>query len=285
MKVGIVGLGLIGGSLARALKASGAEVYGYDVQPLTLQFVQMQGSCDEVLDEKNVHDCDYIFLAVPPHAAEEWLKKHAVGIGSQEKQPVIMDCCGVKRRICKIGFGLEETAGITFVSTHPMAGREDWGFKNSEEDLFEGAVCAVVPSDRDRNNLDLMTEVKHVLRMAGFSRFSVMTPEEHDEVIAFTSQLSHLVSSSFVKCDDGIREEAEVAGGSFRDMTRVAFLNENVWADLFLENRDNLLSKLDLLIGELQKYRNALENSDRKELTDLLAEGREEKEFLAEKAQ
>ncbi|MCH3953698.1 MAG: prephenate dehydrogenase [Eubacterium sp.] len=285
MKVGIVGLGLIGGSLARALKASGAEVYGYDVQPLTLQFVQMQGSCDEVLDENNVNECDYIFLAIPPKAAEDWLKDHAEKIGKREKQPVIMDCCGVKRSICKIGFELEKTAGITFVSTHPMAGRENWGFKNSEEDMFEGAVCAVIPSDRDRNNLDLMGEVKDVLRKAGFSRFSVMTPDEHDEVIAFTSQLSHLVSSSFVKCDDGIREEAEVAGGSFRDMTRVAFLNEHVWADLFLENRDNLLDKLNLLIGELQKYREALENNDRDELTDLLAEGREEKEILAANAQ
>ena len=285
MKVGIVGLGLIGGSLARALKASGAEVYGYDVQPLTLQFVQMQGSCDGVLGEDNVQDCDCIFLAIPPRVAEEWLNSHAEKIGKKEKQPIIMDCCGVKRRICEIGFGLEKTAGITFVSTHPMAGRETWGFKNSEETLFDGAVCAVVPSDRDRNNLDLMTEVKHILRMAGFSRFSVMTPEEHDEVIAFTSQLSHLVSSSFVKCDDGIREEAEVAGGSFRDMTRVAFLNEHIWTDLFMENRDNLLSKLNLLIDELQKYKEALENGDRSKLTDLLAEGREEREHLAEIAQ
>ncbi len=285
MKVGIVGLGLIGGSLARALKASGAKVYGYDVQPLTLQFVQMQGSCDEVLTEGSVADCDFVFLAIPPRAAEQWLMDHAKTIGSLDKQPIIMDCCGVKRRLCEIGFRLEETEGITFVSTHPMAGSEAWGFKYSEEDMFAGAVCAVVPSSRDRNNLRLMTRVKDVLKMAGFSRFSVMTPEEHDEVIAFTSQLSHLVSSSFVKCDSGIREEAGVAGGSFSDMTRVAYLNENVWTDLLMENRDNVLDKLDKLMGELQKYRNALAKGDTQELNDLLAEGREEKEFLVEAAQ
>lgn len=280
MKVGIVGLGLIGGSLARALKASGAEVYGYDTQPLTLQFVQMQGSCDEVLEKRNMAECDAVFLAIPPRSAEEWLLENADEIAGMGHSPVIMDCCGVKRKICEIGFRLEEEKNITFISTHPMAGKETWGFKNSEESMFENAVCAVVPSEKDRNNLVLMGRVKAILKAAGFSRFTVMTPDEHDKVIAFTSHLSHLVSNAFVKCDDGVSEHAEVAGGSFRDMTRVAYLNENVWSDLFLENRDHLTEKLDQLILELSRFRSALGHSDSEQLTALLAEGREEKERL-----
>lgn len=284
MKAGIIGLGLIGGSMARALKASGTEILGYDTEMRTLQFAQMLGCCDDVLTEKNMGECDCLFLAIPPHAAEDWLTEHAEKIGRQKNQPLIMDCCGVKRQICELGFRLEETEGIRFVSIHPMAGRETWGLRNSDKDLFNGALCAIIPNKPDRNDPALMASVKKILQIAGFTRFTVMTPEEHDKVIALTSQLSHVVSSSFVKCDDGIREEAVTAGGSFRDMTRVAYLNEHIWSELFLENRDNLLSRLDLFIGELEKYRVALASSDRNELTGLLAKGREEKEFLTSMA-
>lgn len=283
MVIGIVGLGLIGGSLAKAFIAAGARVMGYDAQPSTLRMAEDMGICHQVLNLDNAGKCDFVFLAVPVGAAEEWLIEKApafVAPGASAKKPVIMDCCGVKRRICQVGFSLEKTSGIRFVSIHPMAGRADWGLKFSDKDLFRGAMCAVIPGDENRSDSALMSDVEKVLSMAGFSRLSVMTPEEHDSVIALTSQLSHLVSSSFVKCDEGIREQAQVAGGSFRDMTRVAFLNENVWADLFLENRDNLLDRLDLLTAELQKYRSALVENNRDTLTDLLARGREEKERL-----
>lgn len=283
MVIGIVGLGLIGGSLAKAFSAAGARVIGYDAQPATLQAAVDMGICSDVLSMENAGRCDFIFLAVPIGAAEGWLTEKAPKLGSpgdRAENPVIMDCCGVKRRICQVGFSLEKTSGFRFVSIHPMAGRADWGLKFSDVDLFRGAMCAVIPGDENRSDVALMSRVEKVLSIAGFSRLRVMTPEEHDSVIALTSQLSHLVSSSFVKCDEGIREQAQVAGGSFRDMTRVAFLNENVWADLFLENRDNLLDRLDLLTVELQKYRNALEENNRDILTDLLARGREEKEKL-----
>lgn len=275
MIVGIVGLGLIGGSLARAYKRAGHEVYGYDHDKLNTEFVELAGVIQGVLTEERYPECDLIFLCIPPKYAKEWLERNAEDL---TERTLVIDCCGTKRGICETGFSLMEKTKLLFVGGHPMAGRQVWGFKNSREDMFDGAVFAIVP--KDKNDIRLLTRVKDALRPAGFARFQVMTPDVHDEIIAYTSQMPHLISNAFVKSPRAMRDEAAVAGGSFRDMTRVAYLDEQMWTELFLENRDNLLKELDGFVEELEIYRSALENEEEDVLTRLLAEGRKRKETV-----
>ena len=273
MKVGIVGLGLIGGSLARAYKAQGHTVLGADTDKKTVGFVKLTGVIDGELTEEEMPLCDLVLIAIPPSQAEMWIAEHAALFG---KNTLVMDCCGTKRRVCEVGFRMMDETDMLYVGSHPMAGRRVWGFKNSMADMFRGATCAIVP--RDRSDIRLLEKVKIMLAPLGISKFLVMTADEHDRVIAFTSQMSHLISNAFVKSDQALKEEAEAAGGSFRDMTRVAYLDEHMWTELFLENRDNLLSELDLFMSELERYRVALETEDTDTLTKLLAEGSKRKQ-------
>lgn len=273
MKVGIVGLGLIGGSLARAYKAQGHTVLGADTDKKTVGFVKLTGVIDGELTEGEMPLCDLVLIAIPPSQAEMWIAEHAALFG---KNTLVMDCCGTKRRVCEVGFRMMDETDLLYVGAHPMAGRQVWGFKNSMADMFRGATCAVVP--RDRSDIRLLEKVKKMLAPLGISKFLVMTADEHDRVIAFTSQMSHLISNAFVKSDQALKEEAEAAGGSFRDMTRVAYLDEHMWTELFLENRDNLLSELDIFMSELERYRIALETEDTDTLTKLLAEGSKRKQ-------
>ena len=273
MKVGIVGLGLIGGSLARAYKAQGHTVLGTDTDKKTVGFVKLTGVIDGELTKEEMPLCDLVLIAIPPSQAETWLEENAALF---TKDTLIMDCCGIKRRVCDVAFRMMEETDMLFVGAHPMAGRQVWGFKNSMADMFRGATCAIVP--KDGSDIRLLTKVKTMLAPLGVAKFLVMTAEEHDRVIAFTSQMSHLISNAFVKSDQALKEEAEAAGGSFRDMTRVAYLDEHMWTELFLENRDNLLSELDIFMSELERYRDALVSEDADALTKLLAEGSERKQ-------
>jgi prephenate dehydrogenase len=279
MKVGIVGLGLIGGSLARAYKRAGATVLGTDINKITADFVKLEGSCDGDLDEESMKDCDFILIAIPTGAAVEWLEDNFPRL--PEKTTVI-DCCGVKRKVCEHGFALEKKWPARFVGGHPMAGKQVGGFKNSAADMYDGAVFAIVP--QDMNDIRLISDVKKFIELAGFSVFTVMTAEEHDKMIAFTSQMSHLISNAFIKSDMAMSEHSFVAGGSFRDMTRVADLDQDMWTELFLENRDNLLAELDTFLGELEEYKKALEDIDEEGLKRLLKEGKERKEAVEEEA-
>ncbi len=278
--IGVVGLGLIGGSLARAYQKAGFTVYGSDRNKITLDFVRMTGIIRDTLEAHGFQGLDAVFLAVPPQEAVTWLRDHAKEIPAGT---LVIDCCGNKRQICDLGFQLMDETEMTFVGGHPMAGRQVWGFKNSRADMFEGADFVIVP--RDRSDIRLLERVKALLRPAGFQVFSVMAPEEHDQIIAFTSQLSHIVSSAFIKSEKALGRDAAAAGGSFRDMTRVAYLNEAAWTELFLENRDNLLAELRRLLEDLGAYEKALEAGDSETLKKLLAEGRFHKQAAEEKAE
>jgi len=270
MNIGVIGLGLIGGSLARAYKRAGAAVYGYDTNHLTTDFVKLAGSIDEELTKENMNDCDCIFIAIPPSRALDWLKENAPLL---QRSTTVIDCCGVKRAICSLAEELMKETELSFVGGHPMAGVQGWGFKKSSEVMFDGSTFAIV--SLDKNNIELLSKVKNIIKMAGFTELIVMSAEEHDEVIAFTSQLSHIVASSFIQSDTLLLSEKTIAGGSFRDMTRVAMMDENMWSGLMQENRDNLIREIRNLISELQKYLSALENSDTDRLMELLANGRE----------
>ena len=272
MIVGVVGLGIIGGSCARAFKKAGAAVYASEINHVVRDFVKLQGAVDEDLTDENIGDCDCIFVVIPPKAAAAWLEEN---MPKMNRKTLVMDFCGVKRPVCEVGFRMAEETGVTYVGGHPMAGRQDWGFKQSSAEMFQHSMFVIVP--QDPNDIRLLMRVETVLRKIGVTGFQVMTPEEHDEVIAYTSQLSHVVSSSFIKMADPDSKEGAISGGSFRDLTRTAYLDDKIWSELFLENRDNLMQKLDTLIGELEKYRDALERSDRDRLRELLSEGREAK--------
>ena len=189
----------------------------------------------------------------------------------------VIDCCGIKREVCSRGFDLAQQYGFTFVGGHPMAGTQFSGFKNSKATLFKGASMIVVPPVFD--DMALLEKIKDLLEPVGFGRISVTTPEKHDELIAFTSQMAHLVSNAYIKSPTAQTHKG-FSAGSYKDLTRVAWLNEEMWTQLFLENSDYLIKELDILMASLAQYRNALANSDSVTLKNLLAEGRKCKEAV-----
>ncbi|MEA4965182.1 MAG: prephenate dehydrogenase/arogenate dehydrogenase family protein [Oscillospiraceae bacterium] len=273
MNVGIVGLGLIGGSLVKAFHAAGRDrVLAFDREETVLSFALLSEVVDGVLDETTVSQCDLLLIALYPQTAIDCLQAMAPHIA---KTAVVLDCCGVKRSVCAAGFALAEQYGFTFVGGHPMAGTHNSGFKYAKETLFRGAPMVLVPPTFD--NIELLSRIKEMLAPVGFGKFSVTTAERHDETIAFTSQMAHLVSSAYIKSPAAARHKG-FSAGSYKDMTRVAWLNPAMWTDLFLENRDNLLTELDCLTACLGAYRDALARGDGEVLEQLLEEGRRRKE-------
>lgn len=275
MKIGISGLGLIGGSMALAFRKAGATVLGFDANPDTLSLALEDGHIDAVLGEENMNECNGIFLAMPPEHILEWLRKNSSKL---RNNTLVVDCCGIKRPICEEAFRLMEETDLCFVGGHPMAGRQTWGIESSREDLFDGAsFVAVMPENYDDF---LLTKLNIILRIAGFGRVALMSAEEHDRIIALTSQLSHIIPSAIVKSEQATAESCSVVGGSFRDMTRVAFLNATTWTELCLTNRDNLILELDRFMEEMEQYRKSLVAGDAKGLQDLFSAGSARKETM-----
>lgn len=274
MITGIIGLGLIGGSMAKAYKASGEIVYGFDLDEVTLGYAQLSGTVDAKLTDENIADCDLILIAVNPNAACTWLEDNASKIAPTT---VVIDCCGNKRRICSVGFALAEKHGFTFVGGHPMAGLHLSGFKNSRENLFAGASMVIVPPKFD--DIALYDKVKTLLAPPKFGLFVFTTAEEHDIMIAYTSQMAHVVSNAYVKSPAAqTKNHVGISAGSYKDLTRVAWLNENMWSELFMDNRENLIREIDILIDNLNEYKNAMIDGDGERLTEILREGRIAKE-------
>jgi len=272
MKVGVVGLGLIGGSLAKAYKAAGHRVLAHNRSRSTLDFAMLSGAVDEELTKENIGDCDLVLVAVYPQAAIDYLKEMGPYIG---KKPIVIDCCGTKRVVCEACFPIAEEYGFTYLGGHPMAGTQYSGFKYAKADLYQGAPMVIVPPRFD--DIELLGRVKELLAPAGFGSFSVTTADKHDAMIAFTSQMAHVVSNAYIKSPTaGVHKG--FSAGSYKDMTRVAWLNPQMWAELFLENKDCLLYELDLFISSLQQYKEAMETDDLDRLVRLLDEGRKRKE-------
>lgn len=274
MTVGICGLGLIGGSMAKAYKADGHTVYGFDTDNTTLGYAQVASIIDGVLDDMTIKDCELIFVALYPKASVEYLISVAPLIS---KSAIVIDLCGTKKQICKVGFDLANTYGFTFVGGHPMAGTHFSGIKYARENLFKNAPMVIVPPLYD--DIFFLDNIKKLLAPAGFSKISVTTAEEHDALIAFTSQLAHIVSNAYVKSPTAEKHRG-FSAGSYKDMTRVAWLNENMWSELFLENSEPLLYEIDTIINSLTEYKEAIENKDITKLTSLLRDGRIKKEQI-----
>lgn len=272
MTVGIVGLGLIGGSLAKAYHEAGHRVLAYDIDSSVTAFAQMANAIDEALSEENIAQCDLLLLAVYPQAAIDYLAQYAALL---RKDAVVVDCCGTKRIVCEACFKIAKEHGFLFVGGHPMAGTHFSGFKYSRATLFKGAPMVLVPPVLD--DMQMIERVCKLLDAPCFGHFSVTTAEKHDEMIAFTSQLAHVVSNAYVKSPTA-RSHKGFSAGSYKDLTRVAWLNPQMWTELFLDNRDHLIAELDGLCSELQKYRDALSEGNSETLCALLEEGKRCKE-------
>lgn len=272
MTVGIVGLGLIGGSFAKAYSAAGHTVLASNRTKATLDFAILSGAVSAELTEENIGQCDLVIIAVFPEAAEAFLRRMAPHIG---KKPVVIDACGTKRKICSICFPIAEEYGFTYLGGHPMAGTHKSGFKYARANLYHNAPMVIVPPSFD--DIELLDRVKALLAPVGFGSISVTTAEKHDELIAFTSQMPHIISNAYIKSPTAAKHKG-FSAGSYKDLTRVAWLNPKLWAELFLENRDCILNELDLFIAALEQYRDAVKNDDFDTLEKLLDDGKRRKE-------
>lgn len=272
MKVGILGLGLIGGSMARAYAVAGHTVYAADLDESTLSFAMLSGAVHGRLDEETIPACELLLLAIYPGGSAKWLEDNGRLVDSGA---LVLDLCGIKQKVCKRCFPVARKYGFTFVGGHPMAGSHFSGFKYSRADLYKGAPMVLVPPRFD--DIDLLQRVKDAMAPCGFGMFSVTTAEEHDRMIAFTSQMPHVLSNAFIKSPTA-RQHKGFSAGSYKDLTRVAWLNAPMWSELFLENRDNLLFELNTYLDSLTAYRDALEARDGERLTALLEAGKKAKE-------
>ena len=272
MNVGIVGLGLIGGSMAKSIKVRTAHtVWGIDLDAETMTLSRLSGAIDGALTAENLPLCDLVLVAIRPAAAIRWVGDNAKLI---QKTAILVDLCGVKRNVCEQLAPIAKANGFAYIGGHPMAGRERGGFVHSSEELFTGASMILTP---DQNtDMRMLETLKAFFTDIGFAGLTFSTPEEHDRIIAYTSQLAHLVSSAYVKSPEAQRRRG-FSAGSFRDMTRVAHLDEAMWTELFLDDADYLTEQLEILIAHLNEYREALAEHDAEQLQALLKDGREKK--------
>ena len=277
MTVGIVGLGLIGGSLARSIKVhTDFEVLGMDINSQTMLQANLLGAIDGTLTEDNLARCDVVLVALYPATIVTWITEHQDAF---RPGAWVIDCGGVKEAVCTPLNALAQGKPWHYCGGHPMAGREFSGFRYAKDDLFDRARMILTPP-RDAGP-EVPTWLKDFFLTIGFRRVQFTTPREHDEMIAYTSQLAHVVSSAYVKCPLAQKHRG-FSAGSFADMTRVAKLNEDMWTELFFDNRDALLPEINGLIDRLAAYRDALAAEDHQAMKQLLREGREIKEALEE---
>ncbi|MCL2050501.1 MAG: prephenate dehydrogenase [Lachnospiraceae bacterium] len=274
MTIGIAGLGLIGGSLAKAYREKGHYVYGFDKDGATQDFAKLSDAINGVLSEKTIKLCDAIFLAVNPVVAVAYLESIAHEI---KADTFVFDCCGVKRFICDKCFPLAQKFGFTFVGGHPMAGSHSAGFKNSRANLFYDASMILVPPVYD--DAALYGRIEEILKPIGFGHLTVTKAKTHDEMIAFSSQMAHIVSNAYIKSPTA-RNHKGFSAGSYKDLTRVARLNAEMWAQLCMENADFLVDELDSFIAEIKNYRDALNSGELNKLEGLFKEGSRLKEEL-----
>lgn len=272
MNIAVVGLGLIGGSMAKAYKQAGDKVYAFDKNDSIIEFAKLNGDVDFTLDKSNISDCELILIALYPKASIDFLNEYSPLLGEKN---IVIDCCGTKQLICECGFKNAEKYGFTFVGGHPMAGTHNSGYKFSSANMFEGAPMVIVPPKYDE--IELFDRIKKLLEPCRFGKFSVTSAFEHDKMISFTSQMPHIVSNAFIKSSTAQNHKG-FSAGSYKDLTRVAWLNPIMWSDLFFENKQNLIEELNIFINNLNKYKNALENDDEAEMISLLEEGRKAKE-------
>lgn len=279
MKIAVVGLGLIGGSFCKAIKAYTQHTclgVGRDLNSKSVQMALQVDAIDKAIIPEQLGEADLSIICLHPQGIIDFILAN-----QQYFRPgsIVIDAGGVKERIVEAVQDVLTARGVIFMGCHPMAGREFSGFAYSLPDLYKGASLILTPRD------DVPEEAKKVVEQLArdlkFGRIVYTTPQEHDKTIAFTSQLAHVVSSAYIKSPT-VKNESGFSAGSFKDLTRVAKLNEDMWTDLFLMNRSALLYEVDTIIGALQEYREALADQDAERLRALLRDGRILKEWSLE---
>ncbi len=272
MNIGVIGLGLIGGSMAKCIKAqTGHKVFAFDIDDEVMLLARLSGAIDAALNDDNIGNCDYIFIALAPQLTINWLRDNGAKIA---KNAIVIDFCGTKRLVCEQLGAIAHEHGFSYIGGHPMAGKEQSGFVNSSATLYNGASMILVPGAK--TDITMLEGVKNLFIDLGFGMVTFSTAEEHDRIIAFTSQLAHIVSSAYIKSPEAQKRRG-FSAGSFKDMTRVARLDENLWSELCMDNSDFLVEQLDILIDNIAEYREALNNNDKAMLTQLFKDGREKK--------
>lgn len=272
MNVAVIGLGLIGGSMAKAFKKAGNRIFAFDKDETIIEFARLNGDVDFTVDKSNISKCDLIILSLYPKASIEFLNDYSDKLGEKN---IVIDCCGTKELICKCGFENAEKYGFTFIGGHPMAGTHYSGYKYSSADMFKGAPMVIVPPKYD--DIELLDRIKKLLEPCNFGKFSVTDAKSHDKMISFTSQMPHIVSNAFIKSPTAQKHNG-FSAGSYKDLTRVAWLNPVMWSDLFFENKKNLINELDVFINNLNEYKKALESDDEESMIKLLEDGKKAKE-------
>ncbi len=277
MDIGIVGMGLIGGSLALTIKLrTEHRVFAWNRSPGPIEQAKLVGAIDGVLDEERLRGCRLVLVCLYPAAIVDWVKSHADSFGPGT---VVIDCAGVKQCIMQELAPLARGQKWRFIGGHPMAGREFSGFKYARDDLYDNASMILTPAENE--DMGLLMRIRDFFMDLGFRRVQFTTPEKHDEMIAYTSQLAHIVSGAYVRCPHA-KEHRGFSAGSFADMTRVARANADMWTELFFDNRTALKTELDGLIRRLQEYSDALRDDDRERMHALIAEGNAVKERLTQ---
>ena len=276
MNIVVAGLGIIGGSYCKAIKKyTKHTVIGINRSPKPLQQALECGAIDEISNEQSLKMADMLILGQYPAAAVDYVKTYGHLI---KKGCLVTDTAGIKQAICPQMQALSKQHGFVFIGSHPMAGKEKNGFSASDPDLFQGASFIVVPLSASRK--DTSTLCRFALNI-GFGGIRITTPEEHDRMIAFTSQLPHVLACAYVMSPQ-CKNHQGFSAGSYRDVSRVANINAPLWAELFLENRQPLTQELDLLIDNICAIKNAIEAEDGPALTALLQKGKDVKEALGE---
>lgn len=272
MNIGIVGLGLIGGSIARAIKHDTSDtVLGYDISESTMYKAKLLEAIDLELTDERIGICDVIIIALYPRDTVDFVRSKCERF---KKDVIVMDCCGIKKYVCDNLFDLAKEKGFTFVGAHPMAGIERSGFENSNHSMFNNASMILVPPKGI--SIEMLERLKKFWGAIGFSNLEITSAAEHDRIIAYTSQLAHVVSSAYIKSPTAIAHTG-FSAGSYKDMTRVAKLNEKMWTELFLENKENLSLEIKTMIDNLQEFYDSVSSGDEEKLCKLLKDGRERK--------
>lgn len=274
MEIGIVGLGLIGGSLAKAISQNTDHtVYGFDISDTVVKKAVLVDAIEQPLTDELLPHCDITIVALYPQATIDYVKAHA---DLFKKDSIVLDCGGVKGIVCDELMPLAEEKGFLFIGGHPMAGLEHSGFTYAKKSLFNNASMIFTPTKGPIEKIEIL---KGLFTAIGFTNIEIATPSDHDRKIAFTSQLAHVVSNAYIKSPTAM-VHAGFSAGSYKDLTRVAKLNEHMWTELFLENADNLVNEIDGLIDELTKYSTAIKENDADTLRELLKDGREKKAII-----
>lgn len=267
MKIVAVGLGLIGGSMCKAIKKhTNHLVGGIDIDRKTVKMALSQNAID--YEAKDVSEADVTIVSLFPPTIISFIKENA---DLFKEGSIVIDTGGIKKAIVDEVTPILAERGVTFIGVHPMAGREFSGFEYSLDDLFDNASFIMTPTENTpQEEINL---IEDLARSIHFKKVVKTTPEEHDRIIAFTSQLAHVVSNAYIKSPTH-QQQLGFSAGSFQDLTRVAKLNEDMWTPLFIMNKEPLCFEIDYIMARLAEYRAAIANEDHDRLRQLLRDGR-----------